>query len=93
MARWRRGVEVGGLVEYPDHYWFAQRDLEELAQQARAVGAEGMITTEKDWVRLRTLLLPAVPLWVLQVRLQVETGREQLLRALERALASAAARR
>ncbi len=87
------GVDVAGLVEYPDHYWFEQRDLAELAQHAGAVGAEGLITTEKDWIRLRSLTPPRVLFCVLRVRLQVEAGREQLLQALESTLASTAARR
>jgi tetraacyldisaccharide 4'-kinase len=87
------GVNMAALVEYPDHHWFTQRDLEELAGQARALGAEGLVTTEKDWARLRILAAPGVPLWILRVRLRVEAGREQLLQALERTLASAATRR
>lgn len=87
------GVGVAGLVEYPDHHWFAQRDLDELAQQARAIGAEGLISTEKDWVRLRDLTTPSVPLWVLRVRLRLEAGRDELRHTLEHTLASTAARR
>ena len=87
------GVRRAGLMEYPDHHWFAQSDLDELGQQSRAVGAEGLITTEKDWARLRGLRLPAVPLWVLAVRLRLEAGRELLLQALAHALSRAAARR
>ncbi len=86
------GVSVAGLMEYPDHHWFTQRDLGELAQQAGAIGAEGLITTEKDWVRLRSLTAPSVPLWVLRVRLRVDSGREQLRHALDHTLASTAAR-
>jgi len=87
------GVRVAGLMEYPDHHWFAQRDLEELAQQARALGVDGLITTEKDWVRLRSLTPLSLPLWVLRVRLQLQFGRDQLLHALDRVLAATAARR
>jgi tetraacyldisaccharide 4'-kinase len=87
------GVEVAGLIEYPDHYWFAARDLDELAGHAREIGAEGLITTEKDWIRLKSLPLPSVPVYVLRVQLRLEAGREQLVQVLERALASAAARR
>ncbi|HXJ79332.1 MAG TPA: tetraacyldisaccharide 4'-kinase [Candidatus Methylomirabilis sp.] len=87
------GVDVTGLIEYPDHYWFAERDLEELARHAAAIGAEGLITTEKDWIRLRGLSLPAVSLCVLRVRLQLEPGREPLLQCLTRTLASTALRR
>jgi tetraacyldisaccharide 4'-kinase len=87
------GVRVADLVEYPDHHWFAEGDLGDLAQQARAIGAEGLITTDKDWVRLRGRALPLVPLWVLSVRLQLESGWEVLLAALGRALVATAARR
>jgi len=87
------GVRVAGLVEYPDHYWFTERDLVELARQARAVGAEGLITTDKDAVRLRSLALPSVPLWVLSIRLRLESGGDILFQLLGRTLTSATARR
>jgi len=87
------GVDVAGLVEYPDHHWFTDQDVAELERQARAVGAEGVITTEKDWVRLGGLGDPAVPLWVLAVRLRLDAGRELLTGALSRVLAGAAAQR
>jgi tetraacyldisaccharide 4'-kinase len=87
------GVEVAGLIEYPDHHWFVERDLEDLAQHARAIGADGLVTTEKDWIRLRDLRLPAMSLSVLLVQLRLEAGRDRLLQALERALSSAAAPR
>jgi tetraacyldisaccharide 4'-kinase len=84
------GVDVAGLVEYPDHHWFTQADLVEVVRQSRAEDADGLITTEKDAVRLRGLDLPSIRLCVVQVRLQIETGRERLLQALERVLARAA---
>ena len=87
------GVDVAGLVEYPDHHWFTPADLAELARQARAVQADGLITTEKDGARLRGLGLPAVPVSVLHVRLRVEPDRDRLLQMLERTLARAAAPR
>ena len=87
------GVGMAGLAEYPDHYWFASSDLDELARQSRALGAEGLVTTEKDWMRLKSLPPPAVPLWVLKVRLRVADGRDRLLQALERVLAPSPVRR
>ncbi len=86
------GVRVAGLVEYPDHYWFSEGDLRELGRQARATGAEGLITTDKDRVRLRSLTLPSLPIWVLSVRLRLDAGRATLLQTLGRTLASATAR-
>jgi tetraacyldisaccharide 4'-kinase len=78
-----------GFVEYPDHHWFTERDLSELARDARAAGAQGLITTEKDWVRVRDLPPPPLPLWVLPVRLVIESGLETWQRLLAGVLARA----
>lgn len=78
-----------GFVEFPDHHWFTERDLAELARDARAAGAQGLITTEKDWVRVRDLPRPGLPLWVLPVRLAIESGLETWQRLLGGVLAPA----
>jgi tetraacyldisaccharide 4'-kinase len=78
-----------GFVEYPDHHWFTERDLSELARDARAAGAQGLITTEKDWVRVRDLPPLPLPLWVLPVRLVIESGLETWQRLLAGVLACA----
>jgi tetraacyldisaccharide 4'-kinase len=87
------GVDLPELVEYPDHHWFTERDLEELDQRGRALGAEGLITTEKDGIRLREVRSPALPCWVLSIRLRTESGGDALVEALARAQASATAER
>jgi tetraacyldisaccharide 4'-kinase len=87
------GVRAPGLIEFPDHHWFVVDDLASLARQSMAVGADGLITTEKDAVRLRGLPLPDVPLWVLSVGLRLTTGADQWLQALGKTLSSQAAPR
>lgn len=77
------GAAVAELVPFPDHHWYAPADLEALAARARAIGAEGLITTEKDWVRLRDLELPRFPLWVLAVKMSLEANREAWVRTLK----------
>lgn len=69
-------VEVLDLVGLPDHYWYGAEDLRALDERARRLGAEGLVTTEKDWVRLRRLPLPARPLFVVSVRLELSSGHE-----------------
>ena len=82
-------VRTVGFVEFPDHHWFTERDLSELARDARAAGAQGLITTEKDWVRVRELPPSPLPLWVLPVRLVIESGLELWQRRLAGVLAHA----
>lgn len=86
------GVRVMGLVEFPDHHWYTPGDLADLDRQSRAVRAEGLVTTEKDATRFRELLLPPIPLWVIPVRLALESGHEAWLQALGRTLGSSSAR-
>jgi tetraacyldisaccharide 4'-kinase len=83
------GVRRAGLAEFPDHHWFTDADLRELVRDAQAAGAEGLITTEKDWMRLRDLPAPPLPLWVLPVRLVLERGHDVWQRRLAGVLASA----
>ena len=84
------GVRAPGLVEFPDHHWFDLDDLRSLARQSVAVGAEGLVTTEKDGVRLRELPRPDVPVWVLSVKLRFTTGADQWLQVLAQTLSSQA---
>lgn len=86
------GVRTPALVEFPDHHWYAPDDVRSLARQSMATGAEGLITTEKDAVRLRGLPAPDVPLWVLAVRVRLTVGADVWLHELARVLGRDSAR-
>lgn len=68
------GVRIAGFAEFADHHWYTPRDVEGLADAARASGAQALITTEKDAVRCLGRA-PRVPLWALAVRLVLTDGR------------------
>ena len=87
------GAEVAGLAEFPDHYWYTPRDLARVAARARETRAEAVLTTEKDWVRLREMARGDVPFWVLSVRLDMGADRVALVQALTETLRRAAAGR
>lgn len=83
------GIRRVGFVEFPDHHWFTPSDVAELARDARAAGAQGLVTTEKDWMRMRELPPPPLPLWVLPVRLVIAAGHETWRRLIASVLAPA----
>ncbi|HZW72928.1 MAG TPA: tetraacyldisaccharide 4'-kinase, partial [Caldimonas sp.] len=61
------GWTVARLLRFPDHHVFDARDVDRLAVAVRETGAAGVLTTEKDAIRLRRLrplpvLVAAVPL-------------------------------
>lgn len=79
-----------GFAEFPDHHWFTPGDLAELVRDARAASAQGLVTTEKDWIRVRDLPPPALPLWVLPMRLVIDSGLDTWQRLLAGILAPTA---
>ena len=79
------GIVVEDLVAFADHHWYSPDDLARRDARAAELGVEALITTEKDWVRLRRLRLPQRPIYVLSVRLAVQTGETAWRQAFRRA--------
>lgn len=76
------GAEVFPL-RFPDHHRYTRKDLERATRLAEEVGAEAVVTTEKDEVRLPRDL----PFWTLKVEVKLSRGEEglrELVRSLER---------
>jgi len=84
------GVAEAGFTRFADHHWYARDELRALDAEAAAVGADGLVTTEKDWVRLRRLPVPKRPIHVLGVRLVLLSGEAEWRAAFERAMARCA---
>lgn len=79
------GVAVADFARFADHHCFTPAEVTRLDGRAAELGAEGLITTEKDWVRLRKLPLPRRPLYVLSIKLVLTSGTEAWQAAFERA--------
>ena len=78
----RGGFELALQKYYPDHHVYSQDEIDALAQAAKEVGAEALITTAKDAVKLRTLSF-SLPCYVLEIEMEFDNGEElaQLVRA------------
>lgn len=81
----RIGVRVVSRMAFPDHHRYTESDLALVGAAVRSAGAEAIVTTEKDAVRLATWR-PPVRLVALGIDLDVVAGREELARALAEAL-------
>lgn len=55
-------VQLTGFRAFPDHHAYSAKDLLNLTDMAGATGAEGLITTAKDMVKVRSsqLALPVI---------------------------------
>jgi tetraacyldisaccharide 4'-kinase len=77
------GVIEAGFARFADHHWYTREELRGLDAAAAARGADGLVTTEKDWVRLRRLPVPKRPIYVLGVRLVLLSGETEWRAAFE----------
>jgi tetraacyldisaccharide 4'-kinase len=81
------GVDLeptGGLRPFPDHHPYTAADVADLNRWARDRGAELVLTTQKDLVKLRGDALGGAPLRALRIGLEVLDGGEAIEQALDR---------
>jgi tetraacyldisaccharide 4'-kinase len=69
------GHELTFTKVFPDHYSYTQRDLDRLVNGAKKTGAEALITTAKDAVKLQSLII-AMPCYILEISIDVENSDE-----------------
>jgi len=82
------GVAVVGRAFFRDHHRFQERELASVAEQARRGGADAVVTTSKDAVRLAITTLAELPVLVLGIEARVLDEarlRERLLAVVRRA--------
>lgn len=75
------GLETVAFREFADHFAYPPAAMEELsrwATNAAAAGAAAAICTRKDLVKLPRKTLGGLPLFALDVRLQILVGQERL---------------
>jgi tetraacyldisaccharide 4'-kinase len=82
------GATFAGLRAFPDHHAYTAADLERIAAEASAAGAEMIVTTEKDWVKVHALPLPAnLPMLArteLEIRFRQTHGDDLMARIMQR---------
>ena len=77
------GVDLKGCRDFPDHHAYSEAELDRLTAAARSLGAEGLVTTGKDWARLGERWDGELPLWVLEVEARLGDA-EPVLELLDR---------
>lgn len=56
---------------FPDHHVYTQRDVDEIEREAQMEGAQILLTTAKDAVKLRSLRF-RLPCYVLEVEMELD---------------------
>lgn len=67
---------------FPDHHPYQETDWQAIVQESKRQYLDAVLTTEKDWVRLKrvaTSSLPhSLPLWILTIRMKLLSGEDEL---------------
>jgi tetraacyldisaccharide 4'-kinase len=72
------GCELVDFAPMPDHANYDAGTLKFLAERARSLGA-GLVTTEKDWVRLPPEWRARIVAWPVRARFEDEAALDRLL--------------
>jgi tetraacyldisaccharide 4'-kinase len=72
------GCELADFAPFPDHFAYDEATLGRLAGRATQFGA-GLVTTEKDWVRLPPTWRERVMPWPVRARFDDEPALDRLL--------------
>lgn len=81
------GYTVEHMLIYGDHYDYKEKDIVHIWQTCFAKGLDGIITTEKDAVKLWQLQATKdlnIPIYVLVIGIEFIEGEEEFQRALEK---------
>ncbi len=73
------GADIPYLIRFRDHHRYESKDVEKLAMALNRSGADYLITTEKDAVKLKGLF-EALPILVLEIKIEWLRGFENLER-------------
>lgn len=74
------GCDLVDFVAFADHATFSEDVLQSLSNRAAVLGA-GLVTTEKDWLRLPPVWRARVTAWPVQARFSDPDAFRQLLQA------------
>ena len=78
------GAELVLRDHYADHHRYTQQEIIDFVNQAKAAGAEFIVTTEKDAVRIPKLDRCDVPLYYLRIQIDILSGRESFDQCISR---------
>jgi tetraacyldisaccharide 4'-kinase len=79
------GTEVVGSCEFPDHHNYSRDNVQRIVATAKETGADWIVTTCKDLVKLGEERLDGFPLWALAIEVEFLSGAAELFSAIRAA--------
>ena len=76
------GIKIVKHFKFSDHFPYAEKDIIRLQEDSMKLGAEVILTTEKDAVRIPDIRPLRIPVNVIGVRLKITKGEEDFWRVV-----------
>ena len=67
----RRGAAVALALRYPDHYRYRAGCVRRIEETLASRGIGALVTTEKDWAKLREVGPPRAEVWIARLHLDI----------------------
>ena len=78
------GAELVATESYADHHRYTRQEIIDFVNVAKAAGADFIMTTEKDAVRIPKLDSLDVPMYFLRVEIDILSGQESFDQCISR---------
>jgi len=75
------GTKIVGEAIFPDHHLYTTKDLSSI--EVKAKGTDGIVTTEKDMVKLNALNIDHLPIRALRIEMKIWEEEEFYKRVME----------
>jgi tetraacyldisaccharide 4'-kinase len=75
------GMEIVREAIFPDHHVYTTKDISYIEEKAR--GVDGIVTTEKDMVKLKILNIDRLPIRALRIKVKIWEEKEFYQRIIE----------
>ncbi len=78
------GANIVHTARYADHHRYTEQQILDFVKAAKAAGAEMIVTTEKDAVRIARLLREDINFYFLRVEIDILSGQENFDQCIKR---------
>ena len=78
------GARILARERYPDHFRYRAQDIIDVITAADELGAQAILTTEKDAVRLPRLEYPKVPIFYMRMDIEIIKGFDNFRQCVNR---------
>ncbi len=76
------GATLVRRLRFADHHRYAQQEVIDLVNDAQEIGADAVVTTEKDAVRMSRIDRCAVPVYYVRIEVRFLSGIEEFQRCI-----------